>query len=70
MLLQYKSTMTAGKLPEDTPTRLLHLRQRAQDEKKANRKYFNKLANRKPKGLDAIVSGLHEEVFQEEDCLQ
>lgn len=62
--------MTDGKPPEGTPTRLLHLRQRARDEKKANRKYFNKLAHRKPKELDAIVSGLHEEVFQEVDCLQ
>lgn len=62
--------MTEGPAPEDTPTRLLHLRQRAKDEKKANKKYFDTLARRRPRQLDTIVSTLHEEVFREIDCLQ
>lgn len=55
---------------EGMPERLQHLRQRARDEKKANRKYFNKLAQRKPRELDATVAGLHEAVFEQTDCLQ
>lgn len=62
--------MTGERLPEDMNTRLQHLRQRAKDEKKANRRYFKKLAQRKPKELDQTVAALHEEVFADTDCLQ
>ena len=46
-----------------------HLRDRARDEKKRWKKYFRKLAQRPPKNLDATMSDLHEEVFEEIDCL-
>lgn len=62
--------MTEERLPEDMQERLQHLRQRAKDEKKANRRYFKKLAQRKPKELDATVATLHGEVFEHTDCLQ
>lgn len=39
-------------------------------EKKANKKYLTKLGKRKPKSLDDEVATLHEEVFEEIDCLQ
>lgn len=43
---------------------------RARDEQAANKKYFQKLAQKKPKKLDQTVLELHEEVFEEMDCLQ
>ena len=46
------------------------LPQRAKDERKAIKKYFGKLARRRPKDLDRTVAILHEEVFEEIDCLQ
>lgn len=46
-----------------------HLPQRAREERKANKKYFQKLAKRKPRQLDATVQELHDEVFSEIDCL-
>lgn len=49
---------------------LRNLKQRAQDEKKANRRYFRKLAQRPPRQLDETVAALHGEVFREIDCLQ
>jgi uncharacterized protein len=52
------------------PALLPRLRERAQDERKANQKYFRKLAQRKPKALDRHAAELHEEVFAEIDCLQ
>ncbi len=48
---------------------LSQLPAQARAEEAANRKYFRKLAQRKPKKLDATVLALHEEVFQETDCL-
>lgn len=47
-----------------------HLRQLAKDARKANKQFFGKLAQRKPKNLDDTVAGLHEAVFREIDCLQ
>lgn len=38
-------------------------------ERKANKKYLTKLGQKKPKTLDRVVAGLHEEVFEEIDCL-
>ena len=50
---------------------LIHqLPSRARDEQAANKKYFQKLAQKKPKKLDETVLELHEEVFEEMDCLQ
>lgn len=48
---------------------LHHLPQRAKDAKKATKKYFQKLAQRKPKELDTTVAELHDEVFETLDCL-
>jgi len=46
------------------------LQQRAREERKANKKYFRKLARRPPRDLDPIVTGIHEAVFEEIDCLE
>lgn len=62
--------MMEKRLSETMPQRLQHLRQRARDEKKENKRYFEKLAKRKPKELDATAAALHEEVFEHTDCLQ
>ena len=62
--------MMEKRLSETMPQRLQHLRQRARDEKKENKKYFEKLAKRKPRELDATAAALHEEVFEHTDCLQ
>lgn len=43
--------------------------ERAQNERKANKRFLGKLKRRPPKNLDATVAGLHEEVFEEIDCL-
>lgn len=48
---------------------LEHQKQRAKDAKKANKKYFNKLAKNTPRILDRAVHRIHEEVFEEVDCL-
>lgn len=45
------------------------IKQRAKDERKANKKFFRQLSQRRPKQLDQTVSHLHEEVFEEMDCL-
>lgn len=45
------------------------LKQRAKDERKANKKFFQQLAQRKPKQLDQTVAELHDAVFEEMDCL-
>ncbi len=49
---------------------LANLKQRARDDKKANKKFFRQLARRPPRDLDRQVATLHEEVFEEIDCLQ
>lgn len=48
---------------------LKELRNRALDLKPETRLFFAKLRKNKPKSLDKIVHELHEEVFQEMDCL-
>ncbi len=63
------STLMPEEQLPDMPTRLQHLPQRAKDEKKANKKYFRKLRQKKPRELDATVAALHEEVFADTDCL-
>ncbi len=45
------------------------LRNRALDLKPDTKLFFAKLRKKKPKNLDKIVHELHEEVFQEIDCL-
>lgn len=45
------------------------IKARAKDERKANKKFFKRLARQKPKQLDKTVSQLHDEVFEEMDCL-
>ncbi len=45
------------------------IKARAKDERKANKKFFNRLARQKPKHLDQTVAQLHDEVFEEIDCL-
>lgn len=48
---------------------LSELRNRALDSKPENKVFFAKLRKKKPKNLDKIVHELHNEVFQEIDCL-
>ena len=48
---------------------LSNLKQRAKDERKSTKKYFAKLSRQKPKSLDNTVAQLHDEVFEEIDCL-
>lgn len=48
---------------------LKQLPELAKRERKSTKKYFNKLGQRKPKELDNVVGDLHNEVFEEVDCL-
>ncbi|MGB3590388.1 MAG: YkgJ family cysteine cluster protein [Nonlabens sp.] len=41
----------------------------AQSKQKENKEFFKKLRKKKPKQLDALVNKLHDEVFEEVDCL-
>lgn len=43
--------------------------ERARNERKANKRFLDKLKQRPPKKLDEMVADLHEEVFDEIDCL-
>lgn len=45
------------------------IKARAKDERKANKKFLNRLSRQKPKQLDQTVAQLHDEVFEEMDCL-
>ncbi len=54
---------------EKSAINLQILKDRARSEKKATKKYFSKLSQKKPKALDHKVSVLHHEVFEEIDCL-
>lgn len=49
---------------------LVQLRNKAMDEKKRWKKFFRKLGQRPPRDLDYKVATLHEEVFEEIDCLE
>lgn len=49
---------------------LSELRNRALDNKPETKSFFDKLRKKKPKNLDKIVHELHDEVFQEVDCLK
>lgn len=43
--------------------------ERARNERKANKRFLDKLKQRPPKKLDEMVADLHEEVFEKIDCL-
>ncbi len=43
---------------------------KAADRRKENQQYFQKMRKKKPKQLDETVAALHDEVFEEVDCLQ
>lgn len=49
---------------------LPNIKQLAKQEKKANKKFFEKIRRRPPRQLDATMTDLHEEIFREIDCLQ
>ncbi|WP_142604612.1 YkgJ family cysteine cluster protein [Solitalea koreensis] len=49
---------------------LSQLKHEANNRKKANKKYFDRLKNKKPKEVDDAFHALHEEVFAEVDCLK
>jgi Fe-S-cluster containining protein len=46
------------------------LKQQAQKSAKANKKFVQKLKARKPKNIDLVFQELHQEVFEEIDCLE
>lgn len=54
----------------DTKALLNELPELAKREKKSTKKFFNKVAQRKSKHLDEVVADLHDEVFEEIDCLK
>ncbi|WNJ16674.1 YkgJ family cysteine cluster protein [Pontibacter sp. G13] len=54
---------------EEMEQELAQLPQKAADKKSENRKFFQKLRKKKPKQLDTLVADLHDEVFEEVDCL-
>ncbi|MCX6311108.1 MAG: YkgJ family cysteine cluster protein [Bacteroidetes bacterium] len=49
---------------------LAQFREEAASAKKANEKLFEKLARTKPKDLDDTIHKLHDEVFEEIDCMK
>lgn len=49
---------------------LKQLPELAQQKKKENTDFFKKLRKKKPKGLDNAVQEIHDEVFEEVDCLK
>ncbi len=51
------------------PEVLSNIKELSKQDRKANRKWANRLKQRPPKDLDAQVATFHEEVFQEYDCL-
>ena len=50
--------------------RLQQLPKLANEVKKENKKYFQKLKKRTPKNLDYVMQELHEEEFERTDCLE
>lgn len=54
----------------DSPYHLKSLKARAKDKRKANKKLVNRLKKINPRGLDKIVHELHDEVFDDIDCLK
>lgn len=62
--------MPSKEKPLSVVSLLPSLSRRAREERKANRKYFRKLARRPPRELDLTVAGIHREVFEEINCLE
>lgn len=52
-----------------TTEQLSELKEKAQSQKAANRKFFQRLRKAKPKDLDTTVHNLHEQTFEQLDCL-
>lgn len=50
--------------------KLLFIKEQSRNNRKENKKFFQKLKQRPPKNLDGIVKGLHDEVFGYTDCLK
>jgi len=46
------------------------LKEDANKKNKENKRFLDKLKKKKPKDLDNVVAGLHEEVFSYTDCLE
>ncbi len=49
---------------------LLKLKENADNKSRENRRFLDKLKKKKPKDLDVVVAGLHDEVFEYTDCLE
>ncbi|TAD97266.1 MAG: YkgJ family cysteine cluster protein [Bacteroidetes bacterium] len=49
---------------------LEQLPKKAKEKLKENKKLFEKLKKRVPKNLDVVLQDLHEEVFEQTDCLK
>lgn len=49
---------------------LSELKSLAKSKEKENRKFFDKLKQKKPADLDSTVSNLHDQAFEKIDCLQ
>lgn len=49
--------------------RLEQLPQQAKDTARETKKFFNRLKRRPPKKLDEITLAIHDEVFEETDCM-
>ena len=49
---------------------LLKLKEDADNKSRENRRFLDKLKKKKPKDLDVVVAGLHDEVFEYTDCLE
>lgn len=48
---------------------LENLQERSKDKRSENHKFFKRLKKKTPKQLDIVVHELHDEVFEEIDCL-
>ena len=46
------------------------LKEKAQEVKKENKKFLDRLKQKPPKKLDLLIQDLHEETFEEVDCLE
>ena len=49
---------------------LTNIKALAKEERKSNRKYFGRLAKRPPRHLDQLMADLHQETFEQFDCLE
>ena len=49
---------------------LANIKALAKEERKSNRKSFGRLAKRPPRHLDQLMADLHQETFEQFDCLE